>query len=158
AHERSRLEHAEQFDLQLHRHLGDLVQEDRAAVGALEESLVLPICAREAATLVAEELALDELRSDGAAIERQERRLTATAQLVDRRRREPLARAVLAHQQRRSRCRRHAAQLIVEHLHSLRAAENLAEAAELAKRIAQLADLVLKRRRLLRMTKHRLHA
>ena len=154
----ARLEHAQQFHLQLHRHLGDLVEEDRAAVGALEEALVLAIRAREAAALVAEQLALDELRRDGAAIQRQERRFAPPAQLVDGVRGELLAGAALADQQRGGRSGRDAAQLIVEHLHALRAAENLAEAAELAQRIAQLADLVLQGRGLLRMAKHRLHA
>ena len=35
------LEHAQQLDLQVERHLGDLVEEQRAAVRALEEAVVL---------------------------------------------------------------------------------------------------------------------
>ncbi len=72
AGDRAGLEHPQELHLQLHRHLGDLVEEDRAAVGALEEALVLAVGAGEAAALVAEQLALDELRRDGAAVERQE--------------------------------------------------------------------------------------
>ena len=47
-------EYAQQLDLQLHRHFGDFVQEHRAPVCALEESLVLPIGTREAAALMTE--------------------------------------------------------------------------------------------------------
>ena len=61
AHEGAGLEHAQQLDLQLERHLGDLVEEQRAAVGALEEALVLAVGAGEAALLVAEELAFDQV-------------------------------------------------------------------------------------------------
>ena len=39
-HDRAGLEHAQQLDLQLDRHLGDLVEEERAAGGALEMPLV----------------------------------------------------------------------------------------------------------------------
>src|SRR5690606_30193927 len=122
---------------------GDLVEKDAAAVGALEESFVLPVRAGEAAPLVSEELALDELRGDRAAVERQERGLAAAAQLVNRLCGELLARAALSDQERRGRSRRNAAQLIVEHLHPLRAAKNATEAPKAAQRIAQLADFLL---------------
>src|SRR5579864_1920438 len=69
AHDRPRLQYPQELHLQLHRHFGNLIEEDRAAVGALEEALVLPVGAGEAAALVAEQLALDELRSHGATIE-----------------------------------------------------------------------------------------
>ena len=156
---RAGLEHAQQLHLQLHRHLGDLVEEDRAAVGALEEAFVLPVRAREAAALVAEQLALDELRRDGAAVQRQERRFAPAADssctVV---RRQLLAGAALADQQHGGGGRRHAAQLVVEHLHARRAAENAAEAAELAQLLAQLADLVLQSGGLLGVPQDGLHA
>ena len=79
ARELAGLEHAQQLHLQLHRHLGDFVEEDAAAVGALEEALVLPVRAGEAAALVTEELGLDELRRDGAAVQGQKRRIAPTA-------------------------------------------------------------------------------
>src|SRR6185503_13128297 len=56
----ARLEDAEQLDLQPRRHLADLVEEERPALGALEEAAVHPVGAGEAAALVAEELALDQ--------------------------------------------------------------------------------------------------
>ena len=56
----ARLEHAQQPHLQLERHLGDLVEEQRAAMGALEVARVLARRAGEAPLLVAEQLALDQ--------------------------------------------------------------------------------------------------
>ena len=53
---------AQKLHLQLLRHFSDLVQEQRTAVRALEEALVLAIGAGEAAFLVAEKLALDQVR------------------------------------------------------------------------------------------------
>jgi hypothetical protein len=72
-HEGAGLEHAQQLHLQVERHLGDLVEEQRAAVGALEEAQVLPVGAGEAALLVAEDLAFDQVRRDRAAVDREER-------------------------------------------------------------------------------------
>jgi hypothetical protein len=63
AHERARFQDAQQAHLQLERHLGDLVEEERSAVGLLEVALVLPVGARIAASLVAEHLVLDEGRA-----------------------------------------------------------------------------------------------
>ena len=68
----ARLEHAQQAHLQVERHLGDLVEEQRAAVRALEEAVVLARRAGEAALLVAEQLALDQVRRDRAAVDREE--------------------------------------------------------------------------------------
>jgi len=65
--------HAQQLDLQVQRHLGDFVQEQRAARGAFEEALVLAVGAGEAALLVAEDLALDQVRRDRAAVHAEER-------------------------------------------------------------------------------------
>src|SRR5690606_31706887 len=57
----ARLEHAQEMRLELRRHLRQLVKEQRAVVGALEEARMLPSRAREAAFLVTEELAAGEL-------------------------------------------------------------------------------------------------
>ncbi len=43
AHEHAGLQHTQQLDLQLDRHLGDLVEKQRAAVGAFEVALVLAV-------------------------------------------------------------------------------------------------------------------
>src|SRR5712675_1250705 len=62
AHERAGLQDPQQLDLQVQRHLGDLVEKQRAAIGTLEEALMLPIRAGKAALLMAEDFALDEGR------------------------------------------------------------------------------------------------
>ena len=53
------LEHAEQFGLERQRQFAHLVEEQRAAVGELDEAHPAGIGAREGPALVAEELALD---------------------------------------------------------------------------------------------------
>jgi hypothetical protein len=58
---RAVLEHAQQSHLRGGAELADLVEEERAAVGALEPACALRERAREAAALVAEELGVDEL-------------------------------------------------------------------------------------------------
>jgi hypothetical protein len=52
-------------------------RKERAAVGALEVAAMRALGAGEAPALVSEELAFDELRRDGSAIEREERLLAA---------------------------------------------------------------------------------
>jgi hypothetical protein len=113
-HEGAGFQDAQQLDLQRQRHLGDLVEQDGAAVGALEEALVLPVGAGEAALFVAEQLAFDQLRRDGTAVDREERCALALGQVVDRARRELLAGAALADQQHRGRCRRDPRDLVVQ--------------------------------------------
>ena len=54
------LQHAQQRRLQRQRHRGDLVEEQRAAVGLLEAALAAPVGAGEGAALVAEQLALQQ--------------------------------------------------------------------------------------------------
>ena len=99
ANEGAGLEHAQQLDLQVQGHLGDLVQKDRAALRLLEEAAVLAVGAGEAALLVTEQLALDQVGRDRAAVDREERKALAPAQVVDRPRGELLASAALAGQQ-----------------------------------------------------------
>ena len=55
------LQHAQELDLQRHRHVADLVQEQRAAVGRLEQALVRLHGAGERAPRVAEQLGLEEI-------------------------------------------------------------------------------------------------
>jgi hypothetical protein len=75
------LQHAEELALQGQRHLRHLVEEERAAVGDLEEPLLLLVRAGEAALLVAEELALEQvLRHRGAVLADEE--LVAPARAV----------------------------------------------------------------------------
>ena len=60
------LQDAEQLDLDFHRQLADLVEEDRGQVGGLEAADLPRERARVGAPLAAEQLALDERRRDGA--------------------------------------------------------------------------------------------
>ena len=66
---RARLQHAQQLRLHVEIDVGDLVQKQRAGVGALEPADVTVHRAREGALLVAEQLALQKLARQGGAIE-----------------------------------------------------------------------------------------
>ena len=127
AHEAARLEHAQQVHLHVGRHLGDLVEEQRAAVGALEAAAVLPRRAGERALLVAEQLGLDQVRRDGAAVDGDERAAAALAAIVDRPGDELLARSRLAYDEDRGRRGRHLLDHRVHGSHGRGAAVELAE-------------------------------
>ena len=75
----SSCEHAEELHLEVQRQLADLVEEERAAVGLLEEAAAVGRRVGERALLVAEELALEEVLGDGAAVDGDERRALARA-------------------------------------------------------------------------------
>ena len=67
------LEHAQQLDLDRERHLADLVEQHRAAVGGLEQPGLGLRRAGERAALVAEQLALEQRLRERRAVEPQER-------------------------------------------------------------------------------------
>ncbi len=81
--ETPRLQHAQQARLHLHRHLGDFIQQQRAAGCALEDACVRARGARKTAFLVAEQLGLDERSRNRSAVDRDERPLSAMAQQVN---------------------------------------------------------------------------
>src|SRR5262249_47406338 len=85
------LERAEEARLQIERELADFVEEERAAIGALEGPCVRRDRAGECAALVPEKLALREARGDRAAIEDHERPARARALLVKSAREDVLA-------------------------------------------------------------------
>src|SRR6185436_11579341 len=95
------LEHAQELGLHRERQLADLVEEHRAAVRALERAGVRVGGAGERAALVAEQLALDQVRRDRAAVEHDERALLARRVVVQRLGDQLLARAGLAGDQHR---------------------------------------------------------
>ena len=66
------LEHAQQLHLQRQRQLADLVEEERAAVGRLEETRLVADGAGEGALHVAEELGLEQVLRDRRAVDRDE--------------------------------------------------------------------------------------
>ena len=90
------LEHAQQLGLHGGRHVADLVEEERAALGLLELAEVPGARAGEGALLVPEQLRLDQLGRHRGAVERHEGRERARALAVDRTRNQLLAGAGLA--------------------------------------------------------------
>src|SRR5208283_2205650 len=90
------LQHAEQLGLQLWGNVADLVEEQRPVVPQLETADLLADGAGEGALLVAEQLALQEPRRDGRAVELDKGALAARAQVVKGTGDEFLARARFA--------------------------------------------------------------
>ena len=114
------LERAQELDLQLDRHLADLVEEQRAAVGRLELALLVRDRAGERALDVAEQLALEQVLGDRAAVDRDERLAGARRAVVDLARDQLLAGAGLAGDQHRDVGRRDLLDLAEHLLHRRR--------------------------------------
>ena len=95
------LQHAQQLHLRGRHHLGDLVEEQRAAMRQLEAALSALDRAGERALLVPEDLALEERLGNRRAVDRHERLSRALTELVDRLRDHLLAGARLAADQHR---------------------------------------------------------
>ncbi len=77
------LQHAQQLHLHRRAHVADLVEEQRAALGDLETALAGGHRAGEGAFLMAEQLALEQLGGDRAAVHRDERPLATGRKVVD---------------------------------------------------------------------------
>ena len=118
-------EHAQQPGLQLGRHVADLVEEERAAVGLLEAAAALRGRAGEGAALVAEELGLAQVARDGGGVDGDEGRVAARAVAVQRARDQLLATARLAVDQHRGVGVREPADGAEDLLHRRGLAENL---------------------------------
>ena len=96
------LDHAQQFALHGQRQVADLVQEQRAALGGLEEAFTVFVGAGEGTLAVAEEFSFEQRFGDGAAIHGHEGAGGARRTVVDGARHQFLAGARLAvHQHRR---------------------------------------------------------
>ena len=108
------LEDAEELGLGLQGEIADLVQEEAPAVGQLEAADPPGEGAGEGALLVAEQLALDQSRGQGGAVELDQRLGRAAAVGVDRPRDQLLAGPRLAGDEHGGVGRRHPADL-VEH-------------------------------------------
>ena len=80
----TRFEHAQELGLRGERHVPDLVEEERAAVGVGDAPLLVGECAREGALHMAEELALDEPFRERGAVHSDEVLLAPLAVRVDR--------------------------------------------------------------------------
>ena len=64
------LDDSQQLDLHVQGKLGDLVQEQRAALGGLKQPVLVCSGAREAALAMSEELAFHQFRRNGPAVDR----------------------------------------------------------------------------------------
>ena len=95
------LEDLQELRLERERQEADLVQEDGATVGDLEESGLGLARVGERAALEAEQLGLDQGLRDGGAVDVHERRAGAAARPVDGRGQQPLAGSGLAENQDR---------------------------------------------------------
>ncbi len=67
------LQHPQELDLHLQRHIADLVQKKSPALGELETAEPRRQGARERALFMSEQLALEQVRGNGAAVDRHER-------------------------------------------------------------------------------------
>ena len=95
------LQHTQQLGLQVEPHFGNFVQQQRAAVGALEGALDPLNGAGESALFVTEQRRLHQPFGEGGAVQLDEGALAAFALVVDRAGKELLTRARLALQQDR---------------------------------------------------------
>ena len=76
-------EHAQQLRLQQRRQLANLVEEERAAVGHLEQALLHGLGVGEGAFLVAEEFGFHQRLGNGRAVDGDERLVLAAALVMD---------------------------------------------------------------------------
>ena len=90
------LENPQQLGLHLERHVADLVQEERAAIGRHEMTIAVRHRSRERALLVPEELALEQVGGHGGAVLGQEALRSTRGLFVQGARHELLARARFA--------------------------------------------------------------
>ena len=111
------LEHAQHLALQRQRHVADLVEEHRAAVGRAEQPVVVAHCAGEGPAHVAEQLRFEQLLRDRRAVHGQERPPAPLAPVVDRLREQFLAGAGLARHQHAHVGRGHGACLVEQRMH-----------------------------------------
>ncbi len=121
-------EHAQQPRLQLRRHVADLVEKQRAAVGLLEAPAPQLIRAGERALLVAEQFRLQQIRSEGGRVECDERFRSARAVTMQRAGDELLAGARLASDQHGHARARQPADRAKHFLHRRRLAEHFGNA------------------------------
>ncbi len=93
------LQHAQQLHLQTHRHIADLIEQQRAAVGGLEQAFLRSSSTGEGAFFMTKEFGLEKVLRHGTAIDGDERLVAPGTRFVDGACQELLARAALAGQQ-----------------------------------------------------------
>ena len=117
------LQHAQQPRLRLHRHVADLVEEQRAAFRLLEAAGAARVGAGEGALLVPEQFGLDQVARDRRHVDRNERTGAALAVVVQRARDQFLAGAGFAGDHHREVGLHQPRQHPVDFLHRRRAAD-----------------------------------
>ena len=117
------LQHAQQARLRLHRHVADLVEEQRAALGLLEAAGGAGVGAGEGAALMAEQFGLNEVARDRRHVDGDERAVAPLAVVVQRARHQFLAGAGLAGDHHREVGLHQPRQHAVDFLHRRRAAD-----------------------------------
>ena len=90
------LQHAQQLDLQAHRHVADLIEQQGAAFGRLEQAYVVAGGAGEGAFFMAEQFGLEQVFGHRTAVDGDEWHVFSWAGLVDRARQQVLAGAGFA--------------------------------------------------------------
>jgi hypothetical protein len=118
------LEHAQELHLEVGRHLRELVEEERSAVGLLEEPLLVAHGAGERALDVSEDLRLEQGLGQGAAVDGEEGAVRALARVVQGFRDELLAGARLAPDEDRRVGRRHPGDQLEDVAHLRRAGDD----------------------------------
>ena len=126
-HELALLNDAQELGLRLERDVPNLVEENRALVGELEEPLLRIDRAGECALHVAEEVRLEQIRREVAGVDGDEGLVGAGRVLMQRSRDELLAGTALAVDQNRGAARRRLHDQIEDLLHPRASADDLAE-------------------------------
>ena len=137
-------------------HICSFVQEQRAAAGALEETLVLTLGARETAFLVAEDLTLNQVGRDRAAVNSQKGPFATAAEVVYGLCHHFLAGAAFAGDEDRDAGAGHARDLLVDAQHGRTLAPQVPEMAALHELDRQLRHLGFQHRWLHDARKHTL--
>jgi hypothetical protein len=139
------LERPEQLGLERQRQVADLVEQQRAAIGLLEEADLVVASVGERALDVPEQRALQQRLRDRGAVDAHERLVATASTGVQRPRHELLAGAALTGHQHGGIGVRHAVELREEILHRRAVAEQLVEARGAGCLLAEHADLLLQR-------------
>src|SRR5262245_7224272 len=127
--EHALLEHPQKLRLAVQRHLADLVEEERAAIGQLHQALLRRLGVGERPLLVTEQLAFEQGLGDRGAVDFHERRIASRALVVQATRDQLLAGAALTvDQDRRRFAPRELADELAEPPGSLRLADELIDA------------------------------
>jgi hypothetical protein len=131
------LQDAQQLHLQRHAHRPDFIEEERAPMRLFDLPLSGPDGARERAARVAEELRLEEVFGNGAAVDRHEPVRASWTGVMDGAAHDLFPAARLAGDQDGARCRRDGLQQLKQILHRTAAPDDALEAVTLIELLAE---------------------